>query len=336
MYKVELIEKCLCHNNGRDIEKRRVCICMKKKDNNKQTVSKKIKHSPSEIAVQVVIYITLIALCLIIILPCLNVLALSFNEGKDAAKGGIYFWPRKISLANYKEVFSDGSIINAYVITIARTVIGTFLSLFVTSLAAFSLKEKGLPGNKILTILITFTMLFSGGQIPTYIQYKNLDLLNSFWVLVVPSLVSVTYLLMMRTFFEGIPESLSESAKLDGCGFFRLYIKIMLPLSKPVIAVIGLYTAVNHWNDWFSGAFYMTSDELWPVQTVLQQMLSRAMAQQQEITSAAQAIAKASNTVTSDSLKMAAVIVTIVPILCVYPFIQKYFAQGAMIGAVKG
>lgn len=295
----------------------------------------KIKTSTSEKIIQIIIDCLLIGLCLLILLPCINVLVLSFNEGSDAAKGGIYFWPRVFSLANYKEVFADGSIMKAYKITIARTIIGTAASLMVTSLAAYSLKEAKLPFRKLITILITFTMLFSGGMIPTYIQYNKLHLLNSFWVYVVPSLVSVTYLLMMRTFFESVPESLEESAKLDGCGYFKIYTKIMLPLSKPVIAVVGLYTAVNHWNDWFSGSFYMKSSALWPVQTVLQQMLSRAMASQQ-VTTVSQAIAHNTNSVTSDSLKMAAVVVTTVPILCVYPFVQKYFAQGAMIGAVKG
>ncbi|MDF2611483.1 MAG: sugar transporter permease [Lachnospiraceae bacterium] len=297
---------------------------------------RKIKSSPSEQLLQVLIYVVLIAICLVIILPCINVVALSFNDGKDAAKGGIYFWTRVFTLDNYKEVFSDGSIMKAYTITIARTFIGTLSSLFVTSLAAYSLKETGLPGRKVITMLITFTMLFGGGMIPTYIQFNKLHLLNSFWVYIVPSLVSVTYLLMMRTFFESVPDSLEESAKLDGCGYFKIYAKIMLPLSKPVIAVVSLYTAVNHWNDWFSGAFYMKSSAMWPVQTVLQQMLSRAMASQQEVTTVAQAIAQNANSVTSDSLKMAAVVITTVPILCVYPFAQKYFAKGAMIGAVKG
>lgn len=223
----------------------------------------------------------------------------------------------------------------AYGISIARTVIGTFLSLMVTTLAGYALKQKDLPGRTVLTMLITFTMLFDGGMIPKYIQYKNLHLLNSFWVYVVPSLVSVTYLLMVRTFFEGIPDSLEESAKLDGCGFFKIYTKIMMPLSKPVIAVVGLYTAVNHWNDWFSGAFYMSDTAKWPVQTVLQNMLTKAMNAQQNVETVAQALAQNAATTTSDSLKMAAVVVTTVPILCVYPFIQKYFAQGSMIGAVK-
>lgn len=296
----------------------------------------KIKTNPMDQAIQVLIYIVVTALCLVILLPCINVVALAFNDGADAARGGIWFWPREFTLDNFKEVFKDGSIKTAYIITIARTVIGTFLSLMVTTLAGYALKQKDLPGRTLITVLITFTMLFGGGLIPTYIQYNNLHLLNSFWVYVVPSLVSVTYLLMIRTFFEGIPDSLEESAKLDGCGFFGIYTRIMLPLSKPVIAVVGLYTAVNHWNDWFAGAFYMNDTKMWPVQTVLQNMLTKAMSAQQEVTSVAQALAHNTVSVTSDSLKMAAVVVTTVPILCVYPFVQKYFAKGAMIGAVKG
>lgn len=298
--------------------------------------NRKMKRSATDHVMQFLIYAVVIALCLIILLPCINVLALSFNEGSDAAKGGIWFWPRLFTLDNYRQVFKDGSIMEAYKITIARTLIGTVLSLFITSMAAFALKQKDLPGNTIITFLITFTMLFGGGQIPTYIQYKNLNLLNSFWVYVVPSLISVTYLLMMRTFFDSIPDSLEEAARIDGCSYVKIYLNIMLPLSKPVLAVVALYTAVNHWNDWFQGAFYMTDSAKWPVQTVLQQMLARAMASEQEVTSVAQALAHNATTVTSDSLKMAAVVVTTVPILCVYPFAQKYFAQGAMIGAVKG
>ena len=297
----------------------------------------KIKQSLGDRIIQGFIILVILALCLVIILPCINVLALSLNDGADAAKGGVDFFPRACTLENFKQVFSDGSIMKAYKYTILRVVIGTLLTLIVTSLAAFALKEKDLPGVKVITILITFTMLFGGGMIPTYVQYKNLHLINNFWVYVVPSLVSVTYLLMMRAYFEGIPASLEESAKLDGCGYFGIYGRIILPLSKPVIAVIGLYTAVNHWNDWFSGAFYMTSNEKWPVQTVLQQMLARAMsASQKDITSVAQALVQGASTVTSDSLKMAAVVITTVPILLVYPFVQKYFASGIMIGAVKG
>ncbi len=297
----------------------------------------KVRRTPMDTAVSIVTYVVVILLCLLILLPCLNVLALSLNDGKDAARGGVYFFPRVFTLDNYREVFHDGTILAAYRITLARTFVGTFLSLAVTSLAAFALNQKELPGRSPIIFAITFTMLFGGGTIPTYVQYNDLGLLDNFWVYVVPSLVSVTYLIMIRSFFDGIPYELQEAARLDGCGYFGTYFRIMLPLSKPVLAVVGLYTAVNHWNDWFAGAFYMTSSKLWPVQTVLQQMLSRAMsASSQQTENVAAAIAASQSAVTTDSLKMAAVVITTVPILCIYPFVQKYFAKGTLIGAVKG
>ena len=162
----------------------------------------KIKTSAADKAVSIVTYVVVITLCLLILLPCLNVLALSFNDGRDAARGGVYFWPRVFTLENYAEVFQDGSLVNAYKITIARTAVGTLMSLIVTSFAAFALNQTELPGRKIITFLITFTMLFGGGTIPTYIQYNDLGMLDTFWVLVIPSLVSVTYLIMMRSFFD--------------------------------------------------------------------------------------------------------------------------------------
>ena len=286
-----------------------------------------ISLSSGDRALAVITYTLVTLLCLVIILPCLNVLALSLNDGKDSARGGVYFWPRVWTLDNYREVFRDGAIIRAYRITVLRTVIGTLLSLAATAFAAFALQQQELPGRKTILFLITFTMLFSGGTIPTYIQYKELGLLDTFWVLVIPSLISVTYLMMMRAFFDGIPFAMQEAAKLDGCGYLGILFRVILPLSKPVLAVIGLY----------AGAFYMTTDKLWPVQTVLQQMLARAMAASERIAvDASDAIARAQTGATSDSLKMAAIIITILPIVCVYPFIQKYFTKGALLGAVKG
>ena len=173
-----------------------------------------------------------------------------------------------------------------------------------------------------IAVVVTLSMTWVG-----------LLVINS--LLILPGAISVYNAIIAKTAIEGIPDSLEESAKLDGCGFFKIYTKIMMPLSKPVIAVVGLYTAVNHWNDWFSGAFYMSDTSKWPVQTVLQNMLTKAMNAQQNVETVAQALAQNAATTTSDSLKMAAVVVTTVPILCVYPFIQKYFAQGSMIGAVK-
>jgi putative aldouronate transport system permease protein len=297
----------------------------------------KVKMSAGDKVVSVVTYSIVIALCLLILLPCLNVLALSFNDGQDAARGGVFLWPRVWSLDNYKEVFKDGSIVNAYKITIARTAVGTFLALATTSFAAYALNQTELPGRKFFIMAITFTMLFGGGTIPTYIQYNELGMLDTFWVLVIPGMISVTHLMMVRSFFNGLPYGLQEAANLDGCGYFGVFFRIMLPLSKPILAVIGLYSAVGHWNDWYSGSFYMTSNKLWPVQTVLQQMLARAMDSTQDVkNNVAAAIAANQRAVTTDSLKMAAVVITTAPILCAYPFVQKYFAKGTLVGAIKG
>lgn len=297
----------------------------------------KVKMSTGDKVVSVVTYTIVIALCLLILLPCLNVLALSLNDGQDAARGGVFLWPRVWTLDNYKEVFQDGSIVNAYKITIARTAVGTFLALAATTFAAYALNQTELPGRKFLIMAITFTMLFGGGTIPTYIQYNELGMLDTFWVLVIPGMISVTHLMMVRSFFNGLPYGLQEAANLDGCGYFGVFFRIMLPLSKPILAVIGLYCAVGHWNDWYSGSFYMTSDKLWPVQTVLQQMLARAMDSTQDVkNNVAAAIAANQRAVTTDSLKMAAVVITTGPILCAYPFVQKYFAKGTLVGAIKG
>ena len=296
---------------------------------------KKAKYK-SERLLLFFIYFCIILLSLAIILPCLNILALSFNDGRDASRGGVSFWPRVFSLDNFREVFRDGKVMRAYRVTISRTVIGTFLKLVFTAMAAYALKFKILPFRRPINFLITFTMLFGGGLIPTYILYARLGLINNFWVYVLPRLVDVIHLMMMRTAFETIPDSLEESAKLDGCGYFRSFLQIILPLSKPVIAVVALFTAVGHWNDWFEGAFFMTSDREWPVATVLQQMLNRVTSLTGEVMDLSTLLAREARAVTSDSLKMATVIISTLPILCVYPFVQKYFTKGVMIGAVKG
>lgn len=295
----------------------------------------KSKTSPVESFFYILNVVLLILLSLSIILPFLNVLALSFNGGKDAAMGGVYFWPRAFTLANYKEVFSDNSIINGYKITLTRTILGTTLSVFLTAMAGYALKCKTLPGRKIIMLAIVFTMLFGGGVIPYYMLIKAVGLRNNFWVFVIPSLYSAWNIVLMRSFFESIPISLEESAKLDGCGYFGIFFKIILPLSKPVISVVALFVAVGHWNDWFTGAFYITNKDLLPVQTLLQQMLVNQQKLTTLITNTPQSISAARNLVTGDSLKMATVMVTTLPIMCVYPFIQKYFAKGVMIGAIK-
>ncbi|MBE9914936.1 carbohydrate ABC transporter permease [Paenibacillus donghaensis] len=283
-------------------------------------------------------YGLLILLCLSIILPTINVLALSLNVGTDAAKGGIYFWPRQFTLDNFKEVFKQSNIVNAFLISIFRTVLGTVLSVILTAMAAYALKSKTLPGQKQLTFFVFFTMLFSGGLIPYYILLKQLHLTNSIWVYVIPVLYSVWNMMIMRSFFEQTPDGLEEAARIDGCGDLAIFFRIILPTSKPVIATISLFNAVGHWNDWFTGSFYVRNQSIKPLSTVLQEMLTKQQALSDTLMNATgsmqmQMLDKIQ--VTGTSLKMATIIIVVTPIVIVYPFLQKYFAKGVMIGSMK-
>ena len=280
--------------------------------------------------------VIVVLLCLTIILPFLNILALSFNDGSDAQSGGIYFFPRDFSFENYLEVFKESTILNAFGISLFRTVVGTIISVFLTAMAAYALKTKTLPGRKFITFFVFFTMLFSGGIVPYYLVLTELQLTNTIWVYIIPSLYSVWNILIMRTFFYQIPESIEEAARIDGCTEFQIFLKIILPMSKPVIATIGLFTAVGHWNDWFSGSFYVRSPELKPLATLLQEMLTSQQALADTLLRSSGAYAALENiTVTGDSLKMATIIIVVAPIVMIYPFIQKYFVKGVNIGSVK-
>lgn len=281
-------------------------------------------------------YTIVVLLCLSIILPFLNILALSFNEGTDAQRGGIYFFPREFSVQNYLEVFKQSTVLNALGISLFRTVVGTVISVLLTAMAAYALKTRTLPGRKVITFFIFFTMLFSGGIIPYYLVLTELNLTNSIWVYILPSLYSVWNILIMRTFFNQLPDSVVEAAKIDGCSEFQIFFRIVLPMSKPVIATIGLFNAVGHWNDWFSGAFYVRDPELKPLATLLQEMLTRQQALADALLRNSGAYAALEKiTVTGDSLKMATIIIVVAPIILIYPFIQKHFAKGVNIGSVK-
>ncbi|WP_130616753.1 carbohydrate ABC transporter permease [Cohnella abietis] len=286
---------------------------------------------------KIVNYLLIIALCLSIILPFLNIVALAFNPGKDAERGGITFLPRIWSLDNFKKVFEAANISTAFGVSVFRTVVGTICSLFLTAMAAYAVKSKTLPGGKFFMMFIFFTMLFSGGIIPYYMLLKSIHLTNTIWVYVIPSLYSAWNLIIMRTFFQQIHPSLEESARIDGYNDFSIFLRIIMPLSRPVIAVIGLFSAVGHWNDWFTGAFYVRKAELRPLSTLLQEMLMSAEAMRDTLNQAAgvnyEMLEKM--TVTGNSLKMATIIVVVTPIIIIYPFVQRYFAKGIMIGSIK-
>lgn len=276
----------------------------------------------------------------ICVYPLWYILILSLNEGRDATLGGIYWWPRAFTLDNYAVMLSDNTILNAFWITVKRTAIGTFGSLLVTSMVAYALARKELPGRQPLLFVFLFVMLFSGGLIPFYIQLMHLGLLNNFWVYVFPSLFSVWNMFVMKTSFQSnIPESVVEAVKLDGGGYVRIYFHIVLPFSMPLFAALGLFTAVGHWNDWFTGAFFVNDIRLQPLPTYLQRMLSTIEARQMitasQIANMNQTRLYNPDAITSKSVRMATIMITIVPILLVYPFLQRYFVKGVLIGSVK-
>ncbi|RAP74569.1 carbohydrate ABC transporter permease [Paenibacillus montanisoli] len=296
------------------------------------------KQSTAERIFKIVNYLIIILLCLSIILPFLNIFALAFNPGKDAERGGIYFWPRIWTLDNFHKVFEANNIASAFGISLFRTVVGTISSVFLTAMAAYALKSKTLPGGKFFMMLIFFTMLFGGGIIPYYMLLSNLNLTNSIWVYVIPGLYSAWNLIIFRTFFQQIHVSLEESARIDGYNDLSIFLRIIMPLSRPVVAVIGLFTAVGHWNDWFTGAFFVRKANLRPLSTLLQEMLTSAEAMRETLnqaTGTTKYLLVEQIQVTGNSLKMATIIVVVAPIIIIYPFMQRHFTKGVLIGSIK-
>lgn len=284
------------------------------------------------------IFLTLFGLSMIY--PFIYILIYSLNDGKDSMMGALYFFPRKFTLDNYAEVFENARIWQAYKITLFRTVLGTFLHVALCTLMAYALSKKSLPGRTFFTFYIFLPTIFSAGFIPYFITLQKLHLINTFWVYVIPMLFNFMHIVILRTFLQGIPEELEESARIDGYGDFQIFVRIILPLSGPVLATIALFIGVSHWNDWFSGAYYVSNKELIPVQTLLQEMLTEAEALSSSMQRAAQQGGQTVNVniegATPESLRMALLVITVFPILCIYPFLQRYFVKGVMIGSVKG
>lgn len=274
------------------------------------------------------------------IYPFIYILAYSLNDGKDSMFGGIYFFPRKFTLDNYAQVFENARIWQAYQITLMRTLLGTLLHVALCSLMAYALAKRSLPGRSFFAFYIFLPTIFSAGFIPFFITLQKLHLINTFWVYVIPMLFNFMHIVIIRTFLQGIPEELEESARIDGYGDFQIFFRIILPLSGPVLATISLFIGVAHWNDWFSGAYYVSDKELKPVQTLLQEMLMQAEALSNSMQRAAQqggqTISGPVGGSTPESLRMALLVITVFPILCIYPFLQRYFVKGVMLGSVKG
>ncbi|MEK4664655.1 carbohydrate ABC transporter permease [Priestia sp. FSL H7-0729] len=266
--------------------------------------------------------------------PFLNTIAVSFNNGLDTIRGGIYLWPREWTLQNYVSVFQNPNLTQAAFVSVARTVIGTVVQLFCTAMLAYVLSRKEYMFNKLVTTLFVMTMYFSGGLIPGYMLIKQVGLLNSFWVYIIPGLIGVFNMIVIRTYIQGLSEGLIESAKMDGAGDFRIFMRIILPLSKPVLATVALFIAVGQWNSWFDSMLYTAGNRnLTTLQYELMKLLSSATSQGGTVN--VDSYKNVTNMVTPVSIRAAITVVTAMPIVLLYPFLQKYFVTGLTIGGVK-
>ncbi|GIW48799.1 MAG: ABC transporter permease [Caloramator sp.] len=275
----------------------------------------------------------MLIICFLTLYPIWYVIVNSFNDGMDAMRGGIYWWPRKFSLDSYRAVFSSPGILKAMWITVAKTVIGTIVHVFFTAMVAYALSKKDLIGRKFYMTLGTITLFFGGGLIPYYLLLKNLGFLDKFIVYIIPAMFSFYDAIIFMAFFREIPSSLEEAARIDGANDFVIFLKVILPVSLPVIATIALFHGVYQWNDYFTGMIFINNPDLQPIQTFLYRIVAQA-GSNTAMQSAPGGIV--TRTVTSQSIKLATMVVTTFPIVCVYPFLQKYFVKGMMIGSVKG
>ncbi len=300
-----------------------------------------MKLTAGDKAFHAVIYVLLTLLGFITLYPFWNSAVISFNSGFDTSLGGITFWPREFTIDNYKVVFSDGRLLDSFMISILRTVAGTALSVMLTMMLGYGLSRKGVLFHKYYMLFFIFTMFFQGGLIPSFLINRSLGLMDSILVLIVPFLINVWNMIIFRTFFKELPEGLEESAKLDGCNQFGILFRIMVPVSGPVIATLSLFTAIFHWNDWFTATIYINNQHLMPVQSLLQQILNSNLASELLLeatggnASAMDAFERA-QTISTKSLSMAIMVVTALPIILIYPFLQKYFVKGVMVGSLKG
>ncbi|MGN7412567.1 carbohydrate ABC transporter permease [Paenibacillus sp. SAF-068] len=278
--------------------------------------------------VNVILIIITMVLCLA---PFIHIIAISLSSNRAIGSGEVSFFPKELSFEAYSKVFADGSMIRSLIYTIWLTVLSTVLSMAMTIAAAYPLAKSNLKGRKWFMLIIVVTMFFSGGIIPEYILIKNLHLLDSTWGLILPGLISPFYMIILITFFRGIPESLEEAAGIDGSSHFGTLMRIILPLSLPVMATLSLFYAVGRWNGFQDALMYITKPELYPLQLKLYQMI-----QQNQITELMQNEGIGAVQVLPESLKAASVIFSTLPILLVYPWLQRYFISGVMVGAVKG
>lgn len=291
--------------------------------------TKKLGDSWSSRIFDICNYTILIIIALSCLLPFLNVFATSFATTQEILEKDFILFPTSISLDAYRYILSTPTIFRSLFVSIGITVVGTFVSISLTALMAYGLSRKYLYGRRVINFFILFTILFSGGMIPGFILVRSLGLMNSYWALIIPRAINAFNLIIMRNFFQAIPSSLEESAKMDGANDFVIFLKIMVPLAMPSIATISLFYAVNYWNNFINAILYLTDASMWPIQVLLRQIVI--------LSAGLQADASVVDiTPPSQSIQMATIVIATIPMLLAYPFVQKYFVKGALIGSVKG
>ena len=282
-------------------------------------------------AFDVFLVILMILLSCAFLYPLLNMLALSVSDAQTLKSSPIYLLPVGFSLESYKALLGDNRILLYYWNTIKYAAVGTFIMLLTTSLMAYPLSITALRGRRLVSVILTITMFFGGGLIPYYVTIMRLKLIDTFWVMVLPGAISAYNVIVFKTFFMSIPESLKESAFLDGAGHLRVLFSIVLPLSKAVLATFALFSIVGYWNDYLTALLYLRDDRKYPIQLLMRRLL---VLMDYKDASTAQLL-KDFRSISSRTTKAAATIITVVPILCIYPFMQKYFATGVLVGSIK-
>ena len=279
-------------------------------------------------AFDVVIAILMIVFCASIVLPFLHVIAVSFSGKGAVSRNEVSFWPVDPTLVNYVEMLKDGKFVRAYGVTITVTVAGTTLSLATTAMAAYALSRRKIVGHRLFSNMIMITMFFGGGMIPTYMLVNSLGLMDSLWALILPSMISTWNLIILRSFFVSYPQEIVESGYLDGLTDVGVFFRLVLPTSKAALATIGLYYAVAFWNSYMGARLYIATPAKYPAQLLLQRLVDSA--------ADAMVINRAETELVEATVRNCAIMIVITPIMCVYPFIQKYFVKGVMVGSIKG
>ena len=295
----------------------------------------KIKKGKEDLIFTIVNTTLLVIIMLIILYPLYFIVIASFSDPLEVLAGNVVLLPKNVNVESYKMVFRDSQILTGYRNTIFYTLLGTAVNIVFPVLDAYPLSRKDFSGRKFFTIMLAITMFFSGGLIPTFLLMSNtLHLLDTIWAMILPSAISVWNVIIVRTYFQtSIPQELSEAAMVDGCSDFKLLVRIILPLSMPVLAVLVLFYGVARWNSFFDALIYLSNKELFPLQLILRSILVQNTMSEDMV---AEVDSLANRQVMAETIKYALIVVASAPIIAVYPFLQKYFVKGIMVGAIKG